>query len=67
MTIWIAKRHPRHPYSYGYHAQTFLGAFTIVGTFSSRKEAKAFVDQKMSRRPNYLYTVGKVELKEAAK
>ena len=60
MTIWIARKHARHPYS----SFDFLRAFEIVKTFPTRKEAKAFVDTKM-KHPNtsMLYTVGKVELK----
>ena len=59
MTIWIVKKHPPHPYYGGY-----LEAFTIVSTFATRKEAKEYVDKKMSNKnTSKLYTVGKVTLK----
>ena len=59
MTIWIVRKHPIHPYGQGH-----LEAFTIVGTYATRKEAKAVADAKTNH-PNAwnLYTVGKVELK----
>jgi hypothetical protein len=60
MTIWIAKKHPRHPYS----AFGWLDTFTIAATFPTRKEAQEFVNKKMgNRNTSMLYTVGKVELK----
>lgn len=60
MTIYIVRKHPRHPYStFG-----FTAAFTIDSTFATRKEAQAVVKKKNSN-PNtsLLYTVGKVALK----
>ena len=59
MTIWIARKHARHPYNNG-----FLAAFEIVKTFATRKEAADWVKAKRSQ-PNtwLLYTVGKVTLK----
>jgi len=60
MTIWIARKHPRHPYA----TYDFLAAFEIVKTFETRKEAAAWAKEKMSHPNTYLhYSVGKVDLK----
>lgn len=60
-TIWIVRKHDRHPYAEG---RQFLRSFEIVSTHATCKEATA----EMSRRnahPNTvkLYTIGKVFLK----
>ena len=63
MTIWIVKRHPPHPYS----ARGHLKAFTIFSTHATKAEAQEVVTKKMqNKNTNYLYTVGRVQLKKAS-
>ena len=63
MTIWIVRRHPAHPYNHRMH----LAAFTIFSTHAAKAEAQAVVTQKMqNKNTNYLYTVGRVQLKKAS-
>ncbi len=64
MTIWIVRRHPRMPYGTG----GYLAAFTIFSTHATKAEAQEVVTKKMrNKNTNYLYTAGKVQLKEASK
>jgi hypothetical protein len=61
--IWVVRKHP----PIGRFINGWLEAFVIHSTHATRKEAKAEADLKNSRRPSYLYTVGKVALKEQPK
>lgn len=66
MTIWIVKKHPRDPHSYG--NWFYLETFTIFSTHATRKEAQEVAAKKMlNRNTIYLYAVGKVQLKEKSK
>lgn len=59
-TIWIVRKHPPYPYGAGW-----IDAFTIHSTHSNRAEAMNVVNEKMrSQTRTYLYTLGKVVLKE---
>ena len=60
MTIWIVRKHPRHPLW-----DANIEAFTIVSTHATRAEAAAEASGRNKRRATrVLYTVGKVTLKE---
>ena len=59
MTIWIVRKHPRHPY----RDFRFLEAFTIDSTHASRKEAMLVADKKnRALLRSRLYSVGRVSL-----
>lgn len=62
-TIWIVRKHPRHPFSSADH----ISAFEIFSTHATKAEAKAVCDKKNSNPNTYaLYSVGKVTLKSEA-
>jgi hypothetical protein len=65
MTIWIVRKHPPYPLGISYGN---LEAFTIFSTHSTRAEAEAVASSKGARakkqNSRYLYTVGRVTLKE---
>ena len=57
--IYIIRKHPPYPFGRGH-----LEVFTIVDAKATKKEADEITKQKNSKASRYLYTVGRVQLKE---
>ena len=65
MTIWIVRKHPPHPF----RSKDHLQAFTIYSVHRSSAEAKLAAKEKTEKSKHfsrYLYTVGRLTLKEQA-
>ena len=60
--IYIVKKHKF--FSSCLYGSGFTKEFTIHSTHSTRKEAKKEADLKNEKTKDYLYLVGKVQLKE---
>lgn len=56
--VYLLKKHPRQMFSGSY-----MLAAEVVGVYASAKEPKRIAKEKNDRRPDYLWTVQRKEVK----
>ncbi len=62
-TIYIVRKHKITRYKYFIDGLSYYSAFEIYGAYALRKEAKAEAEKKNAKSRDYVYLVGKVEVK----
>lgn len=62
MIIYILRKHPRYPYS-GFCGPAHIEAFTIEDV-STNRAMLARIAKEKNKRSTYLWTVGKITVKE---
>jgi hypothetical protein len=62
-TIYIVRKHKRVGMRWHDYEQAYYTAFVIYGAYALRKEAKAEAEKKNAKSRDYVYLVGKVEVK----
>jgi hypothetical protein len=62
-TIYIVRKHKITRHKYFTDGLSYYNAFEIYGAYANRKEAKAEAEKKNAKSRDFLYLVGKVEVK----